>query len=292
MLNLIKEAKREKRAIGHFNISNLEMLKGILEAGKTLSQEDNKIPLIIGLSEKERKYFGENEFVAFIKSIREKNNYPIFTSADHCKTYESAEKAVQAGFDALVIDNSKMSFGDNIEATKRTCSILKSINPEVLLEGEMGFIGASSKLLDQIPEEVEISEETITKAENAKKFVQETGVDLLSPAVGNLHGVLKNFLNPSLYIKRIEEIEKEAGVPLVLHGGSGVASEDIRDAIKAGISIIHFSTDLRLAYRNALIDLTGNYFLDHPNELAPYKYMETVITEIKKVVSEKINLMQ
>lgn len=293
LINEINKARENKRAIGHFNIANLEMLKAVLEAGQELSQgQDEKIPIIIGLSESERKYFGGKEFVNFIKSIQEDSAYPIFTNADHCQTYESAEKALQVGFDSLVIDNSRMPFQENIEATKRTCSILKSINPEIIIEGEIGFIGASSKLLDQIPEDVKISEETITQVPDAKMFVKETGVDLLSPAVGNLHGVLKNFLNPSLYIDRIKELSEETGTPLVLHGGSGVADEDIREAVEAGIVAVHFSTELRLAYRKGLCDLAEGYFLNHPNELAPYKYMKNVIGEVKQVVSGKLNLIQ
>lgn len=294
MLNLkteIEKATKNKTAIGHFNISNLEMFKGILEAAKELSDGEDLIPIIVGVSENERKYIGIEQTVAFIKSYREENNYPVFVNADHCKSYESAEEAVRAGFDSLVVDNSKMSLDENIEATKRTTTILKGINPDVIVEGEMGFIGSSSKLLDEIPEEAEITEDVITKVEDALRFVKETKVDLLSPSVGNLHGVLKNFSNPSLYIKRIKEISDAVDVPLVLHGGSGVAKEEIRESVKAGISMVHFSTDLRVAYRDGLKDLAENYFATNPNDVAPYKYMQSVIKSVQNVVVEKINLL-
>ncbi len=288
----IKKAIKNNYAIGHFNSSNLEMFKGILRAAQELSDENNLTPVIIGVSESERKYIGAEQTVAFVKTFREENNYPIFINADHCKTYESAEEAVRVGFDSIVVDNSQMSLKENIEATKRTTSILKGINPDIIIEGEMGFIGASSKLLDEIPKEAEVTEDVITKVEDAIKFVKETGVDLLSPSVGNLHGVLKNFSNPSLYIERIREIAKAVEIPLVLHGGSGIAKEEIKEAVQAGISEVHFSTDLRIAYKEGLKNLVENYFPNHPNEVAPYRYMETVIKLVQDVVAEKINLLK
>lgn len=292
LIKEIKKAQENKTAIGHFNISNLEMFKGVFNAAQEYSRlKNNKTPIIIGLSEKERKYIGTEQTVAFIKNLREKTNYPIFVNADHCKTYESAEEATRAGFDSVVVDNSKLSFSENIEATKRTVSILKGIKSDILTEGEIGFIGESSKLLDQISPEIGIDENTITKVTDAEKFVNETGVDMLSPAVGNIHGILKNLLNPSLHTKRISEIANTVSVPLVLHGGSGVAKEEIIEAVKSGISIVHFSTNLRLAFRKGLIDLVENYFPDYPNEVAPYKYMEIAIKSVQEVVTRKLELL-
>ena len=295
MFSLIKEiekAQKNKTAIGHFNISNLEMLKGILAAAQELSTENEKVPVIIGLSENERKYLGDNQIVAFIKSLQKENDYPIFVNADHCKTYESAERAMHAGFDSIVVDNSKLSFLENIKTTKKTTSILKSINPDILIEGEIGFIGESSALLDKIPSEIEISEENITKIADAKKYVEETGVDMLSPAIGNMHGILKNFLNPNLYTKRIKEISEEVKIPLVLHGGSGTATEDVSEAIKSGMVIVHFSTDLRIAFKESLIDLTENYFPNNPNEITPYRYMSVPIKAVKDTVLQRLKLLQ
>ncbi len=290
LIQEIKKAQKNKTAIGHFNISNLEMFKGVFAAAQEHSQEE-KTPIIIGLSESERKYIGTEQTVAFVHNLRAETNYPIFINADHCKTYESAEEAAQAGFDSVVIDNSKLSLSENIEATKRTVSILKGIRFDILTEGEIGFIGGSSKLLDQIPSEVGVTEDTITKIEDAKKFVEETGVDMLSPSVGNIHGVLKNLLNPSLHIGKIKAIADAVNVPLVLHGGSGVAKEDIIGAVKSGISVVHFSTNLRIAFRKGLIDLVENYFPDNPNEVAPYKYMTVTIKAVQEVVARKLDLL-
>ncbi|MBU1046851.1 ketose-bisphosphate aldolase [Patescibacteria group bacterium] len=290
LIKEIEKAQNNKTAIGHFNISNLEMFKGVLAGAMNLSPE-GKTPVIIGLSESERKYIGTEETVGFVQKLRTETNYPVFINADHCKTYESAEEAVQAGFDSVVIDNSKLSLNENIEATKRTTAILKGIKFDILVEGEMGFIGGSSKLLDQIPSEVQVTEDTITKALDAKRFAEETGIDMLSPAVGNLHGVLKNFLNPRLNMERIKEIAEAVNIPLVLHGGSGVAKEDIQEAVKSGMSVVHFSTDLRVAFRKGLIELVEDYFPNNPNEVAPYKYLTIAVKAVEEVVTQKLELL-
>ncbi|MFH1402490.1 MAG: class II fructose-bisphosphate aldolase [Patescibacteria group bacterium] len=288
----IQKFKENKIAIGHFNISNFEMLKGVFSAVQDLSKNTGtQVPVIIGLSENERKYLGAEQIIAFILNLREKTDYPIFINADHCHSYESAEDAMKAGVDAVVLDNSKFSLSENIEMTKKTVAKLKEIYPDILIEGEIGFIGGSSKLLDEIPSGAEVTADQITKVEEAVKFVKETNIDLLAPAVGNIHGVLKNFLNPSLHIQRIKEIADSVTIPLVLHGGSGIAKEEVKDAVKAGVVIVHFSTDLRVAYRAGLQELFENYFPNHPNEVAPYKYMQLVAISVQKAVSQRLKLL-
>ena len=156
-------------------------------------------------------------------------------------------------------------------------------NRDVLIEAELGFIGQSSKLLDSLPEGV--SEETMTKPEDAKYFVDQTGVDMLAPSVGNIHGMVKGG-NPRLDIKRIKEIREACGVPLVLHGGSGIADEDFTNAIQAGISIIHINTEIRVAYKEAL----EKYLLESPNEVAPYKILKPAVDAIEQVVYNRLKL--
>ena len=211
---IIKEADEQKIAIGHFNISNIEGLWGIFNGAKELN-----VPVIIGASEGERKFFGTRQVVAVVKSLREEFDYPIYCNADHCHSFESFKEAVDAGFDAVIYDGAKLSLDENIKETKRCVEYARSINPEIVVEGETGYIGDSSKLLDEIPDGVALNE-SMTKSEDAKRFVAETGVDLFSPAVGNIHGMLKGMNNPRLDIERIKQIRESVGVPLVLHGGS------------------------------------------------------------------------
>ncbi|MEX2436555.1 MAG: class II fructose-bisphosphate aldolase, partial [Candidatus Paceibacterota bacterium] len=109
---------------------------------------------------------------------------------------------------------------------------------------------------------------------------------LLAPAVGNIHGMMKGAKNPNLQIERIREIREAAGVPLVLHGGSGVSDEDFKEAIKAGISVVHISTEMRVAWRSSLEESLKN----NPEELAPYRITPLVIEAVERVVGNRVRL--
>ncbi|MFA5084126.1 MAG: class II fructose-bisphosphate aldolase [Candidatus Paceibacterota bacterium] len=283
----ISEAEKRKVAVGHFNIAGLEQLKAIFEAGQELSGvRGEKIPLIIGTSEGEGGYVGLKQTAALVRILREEFDYPIFLNADHFHSLEKIKEAVLAGYDSVIFDASESSFEENLKKTKEAAAFAKSINPEVLVEGEIGFIGSSSKILKEIPEGAAIKPEDLTKPEEAKRFVEETKIDLLSAAVGNIHGMFKNAPNPKLDIERIGEIKKAAGVPLVLHGGSGITVEDFIVAIDAGISIVHINTEIRLAWREAL----EKSLKDNPEEITPYKIMPSVIAGMKNVVLKNLKI--
>ncbi len=284
----IKEASLNKVAIGHFNISNIEALHGIYNAAKRLSNEQgNLIPIIIGVSEGEEKFIGKDEVSALVKEIKENDNYPIFLNADHHYSFEKVKSALDAGYDAAIIDAVKLPLEKNIILTKKCVDYAKELslkeNRDILIEAELGFIGQSSKLLDSIPNGV--SEETMTKPDDAKHFVETTGINLLAPSVGNIHGMVKGG-NPKLDIERIKEIREASGVPLVLHGGSGIADADFTDAIKAGISIIHINTEIRIAFKGAL----EKSLEENPSEVAPYKYLAPAVLAIEEVVYKRLKL--
>ena len=278
---VIRDAESNHVAVGHFNISNIEGLWAIFHAARNLN-----LPVIIGLSEGERDFVGVKQAVALVKSIREEFDYPIFINADHTYSFERAKEAVDAGFDAVIFDGAKLPIDENIKITKQCVEYARSKNPDILVEAELGYIGTSSKILDEIPEGAGVSEETLTSAEDAARFVAETGVDLFSPSVGNIHGMLRNMPNPRLNINRVHAIKEAAGVPLVLHGGSGIADQDFTDAIKAGISIVHINTEIRVAYRDAVKKVLA----DHPDEVAPYKIMKSAVSAMEKVISERLKL--
>ena len=278
---VIRDAESNHVAVGHFNISNIEGLWAIFHAARNLN-----LPVIIGLSEGERDFVGVKQAVALVKSIREEFDYPIFINADHTYSFERAKEAVDAGFDAVIFDGAKLPIDENIKITKQCVEYARSKNPDILVEAELGYIGTSSKILDEIPEGAGVSEETLTSAEDAARFVAETGVDLFSPSVGNIHGMLRDMPNPRLNINRVHAIKEAAGVPLVLHGGSGIADQDFTDAIKAGISIVHINTEIRVAYRDAVKKVLA----DHPDEVAPYKIMKGAVSAMEKVISERLKL--
>ena len=277
----ILEAEKKGVAIGHFNISNLETLKGIFEAAKKLD-----LPVIIGTAEGEQNFIGTKQAVALVKSLREEYDYPIFLNADHHYSFEKVKEAVDAGYDAVIFDATGLSFEDNIKVTKQCVDYAKSVNPDIIVEAELGFIGSSSKVLEGIPEGVKITEEFLTKPEEALRFVTETGVDMLAPAVGNIHGMLKGGKDPALNIKRIKDIKDAVKIPMVLHGASGNSAEDIKAAISAGMSVVHVNTEIRVAFRQALV----KSLQDNPDEVAPYKYMKEPVKAVEAVIEEKLKL--
>lgn len=277
----VNEARAGEVAIGHFNISNLEGIWAVFEAAKELGK-----PVIIGASEGERSFVGVKQVSAIVKSIREEFNFPIFLNADHTYSFDKVKEAVDAGFDAVIFDGTELPFEENVKITKQCVEYARKSGRDILVEAELGFIGKSSKILSGVPDGVKITEEFLTKPEEALKFVQETGVDMLAPAVGNIHGMLKGGIDPALNIKRIKEIYEAVKIPLVLHGGSGNSNEDFQKATSSGVSIIHVNTELRVAFRKAL----GLSLQENPDEIAPYKYLKSPKLAMEKVVLEKLKI--
>src|SRR3989344_9638130 len=234
LLKALQEAEDKKTAIGHFNVSELSTLKAIFQASRQLNY-----PVIIGLSEGEREFFGVRQAAALVKSFRDEFDWPIFINADHSRDLEKIKKAVEAGFDAVMIDVSNLSLEENIKKTREVVEYVKGVNKEILVEAELGSLSGNSRVLNS--SEIKGKGELV-KLEEAEIFIKETNIDLLAPAVGNIHGILKDSPNPSLDIERIREVKKLTDLPLVLHGGSGISSGDILSAIEAGIRIIHINT--------------------------------------------------
>ncbi|PIZ86819.1 tagatose-bisphosphate aldolase, partial [Candidatus Nomurabacteria bacterium CG_4_10_14_0_2_um_filter_30_12] len=276
----IKEAEKKGVAIGHFNISNLEGLHGIYNAAKKLN-----VPIIIGLSEGEEKFVGIEEAVALIKSIRERDDYPIFLNADHHASFESVKKCIDVGFDSVIIDAAKLSFDENIKVTKQCVDYAHEVNiktgRDVLVEAELGFIGSGSIIRDSVPEGAGV----LTKIEDAKKFVEMTGIDLFAPSVGSIHGLIKTG-KPHIDTELVAEIRKATGIPLVLHGGSGLRDEDFVNAIKSGIAIVHINSEIRLAFRQAV----EQSLKDNPSEITPAKILQPAVEAIEKVVEARLKL--
>lgn len=286
----IEEAESKKVAIGHFNISDIAGLKAIFSAAYEISNmiHDSSfmIPVIIGVSEGEANFIGHKQVAALVKSLREEYDFPIFINADHHKSLESIKKAIDVGFDAVLFDAGKQPLEENILKTKEVVDYVKFSGKNILVEGELGYIGSSSVIFDKIPEGAAIEKEDLTKPEDAARFVRETGVDLLAPAVGNIHGMQKNVPNPAIDIERIKELRQAAGIPLVLHGGSGITDSDFTKAIDAGIAIIHINTEIRLAWKQGI----EKAIKENPNEIVPYKILPFAVEEVKKVVNQRLRL--
>lgn len=280
LLEVIKEAESRGEAVGHFNFSNLEGFWGIVRAADRVGR-----PVILGLSEGEGDFVGLDQAVALVRSIQDQISVPVFLNADHFYSVEKVTQATRAGFDSVIFDAGEHTLEENISQTKKAIEAVRQINPDIVTEGEIGYIGKSSKLLEEIPADF-IEKNYLTDPDEAKKFVVETGVDLLAPAVGNIHGMLRHSANPELDIKRIRDIREACGVPLVLHGGSGITKANLTSAIQAGVAVVHVNTEIRVAFRDsAKISL-----MDNPDEIAPYKIMKPAVLAVEKVVEEKLRI--
>ncbi|MGA2096764.1 MAG: class II fructose-bisphosphate aldolase [Candidatus Acidiferrum sp.] len=279
--NLLQEAQQNKRAIGHFNISDLVLVKAVFSAARDLN-----VPVLVGLSEGEREFVGTRQIAAFIRALRDEFDYPIYLNADHTHSLAKGVETAKAGFDSIVFDLSALPFEENIRQTKQAVEALKSINPAMLVEGEIGDIGSGSEIHDKAPDLAK----GLSSPEEAKHFVESTGVDILAPAVGNMHGMLKSMVagetKKHLQIDRIAAIKQATGVFLTLHGGSGTEDADFVRAIPAGINIIHINTELRVAWRRGVEEGLAK----NPDEVVPYKILPPAVDRVKEVVASRLRL--
>jgi fructose-bisphosphate aldolase class II len=271
------------KAIPHFNVSNSDMLMAVFDAAQQVSQElGEQVPIIIGVSEGERDAFGVTQFVDYVASLRAEHDYPIFTNADHTYSVERTCEAIDAGFDMVIYDGNEVSYEENLANTKAVVKYRDKVSPECLVEAELGFIGSGSNIKESLPEGV--SEETMTKPDEALTFIKETGIDVLAPSVGNVHGMVKGG-NPRLNPERVAQVIAKVQKPLVLHGGSGSTDEDFRAVIDAGISIIHISTELRVAFRKGLEES-----LAQDTALSPYSYVKLAKKNLQEIAADRIKL--
>jgi fructose-bisphosphate aldolase class II len=278
--DVLTRLEKESAGLGHFNVSDQVLLKAVVAAAA-----ETKLPVLIGASEGEREFFGARQLAALVKSEREESDVPLFLNADHTHSLAKALEAAKAGFDAVTIDFSSLPFEENVARTKETVQAIKAIHPGILAEGEIGDIGTGSEI-----KETAQGDHKLSTPEEARQFVEATGIDNLAPAVGNMHGMLKSMVQGKakkhLDLERIAQIKKAAGVFLTLHGGSGTDDEHFRKAIAAGINIIHINTELRVAWRESL----GESLAQNPNEVVPYKLLRPVVDSVKQVVSSRLRL--
>lgn len=274
----IAEAKKARRAVGHFNFSDSNQLHAI-----ALASKETRLPVIVGLSEGERDFFPLSHARALVDLYREQG-LQMYLNADHTYSVDKVTRAISAGADSVVVDGAKLPYAENAELVRTCVKYARASGRDVLMEGELGYIGSGSTVLTELPEGAALTQEMMTSTEEAKRYVEETGIDLFAPAVGNVHGMRGVGQDPALDIERIRDLAQTVEVPLVLHGASGNTDEEILAAIQAGISVIHINTELRVAYKRALKDTLGN------EEVAPYQFLEPVVEDMKRFIIKKMRL--
>jgi len=278
--DVLKRLQQEGAALGHFNVSDQVLLKAVVAA-----TAETKLPVLVGASEGELEFFGASQLAALVKSVRQESGLPVFLNADHTHSLAKAIEAANAGFDSVGIDFSALPFDQNITRTKEAVEAIKAVNPAILAEGEIGDIGTGSEI-----KEAAQGSGKLSTPQEARQFVEATGIDILAPAVGNMHGMLKSMVQGKakkhLDLERIAQIKDAAGVFLTLHGGSGTEDDHFRKAIAAGINIIHINTELRVAWRDSLVEsLTRD-----SNDVVPYKILRPVVDSVKQVVTARLKL--
>lgn len=276
---VINHYKTSGKAIGHFNFSDSNQLKAIAEAAR-----ETGLPVVAGLSEGEREYFSLVEARALIDAYIQEG-VQMYLNADHTYSLDKAKAAIDAGVDSVVVDGAKLSMDENIALTKAVVEYARTSGRDIVVEGELGYIGSSSKQLDELPEGV--TEANLTTPEDAKMFAGATGIDALAPAVGNVHGMLKSAAEPRLHPDRVKAVADATRLPLVLHGASGNTEEDIMACIGAGVAMVHINTELRVLYHDALEEsLAAN-----PTETTPYKFLGPAVEKLHQYLVHKMRLL-
>ena len=273
-----RKALEEKWAIPHFNISTLEQLIAMVNVAKRLAS-----PLHVGTSGGEAKHLGMRQSVYLVRAFREESGLPIFLNADHFHSTDEAKLAIDAGYDSINIDLSSQSYEENIRGTKEIVEYAKLKDVNISVEGELGHLLGSSEIQKEI---IEVKPEDMTDPDRAVHYLAETGIDRLAPAVGNLHGIAANSKN--LDFERIAALRKilPGEVDLVLHGGSGIADDQVKKAIELGMNNVHINTEIRVAYADSL----RKALADNPEQTTPYKIFPQVLAAMEKVIEDKIKL--
>jgi fructose-bisphosphate aldolase, class II len=278
--SVLRQLENQGAALGHFNVADLVLLKAVLGAA-----DEIRVPVFVGASEGERDFFGTHELAALVKDMRNDSHSPVFLNADHTHSLAKAIEAAKAGFDSVGIDFSALPIDQNASRTKEAVEAIKTINPNILVEGEIGDIGTGSEI-----HEIERRDRNLTAPDEARQFVHATGIDVLAPAVGNMHGMAKSMVQGTvkkhLDVDRIAQIKEKSAVFLTLHGGSGTHDKDLRAAIAAGINIIHINTELRVAWRRSLDASLSR----DPDQVVPYRILRPVVDAVKEVIRSRLKL--
>lgn len=268
---LLLDAQKGGYAVGAFNVENMEMVQAVVEAAEEL-----KSPVIMQTTPSTVKYADLAYFYANVKTAAKKATVPVVMHLDHGNSFELAMQALRVGYTSIMIDGSHESFEDNIAVSK---AVADACHPSgVCVEAELGKVGGKEDDLDGG------DDNPYTDPQEAKIFVEKTGVDSLAVGIGTAHGVYKG--EPKLQFDILSQIRDVVSIPLVLHGTSGVADEAVRECIKRGICKVNYATDLRIAFTKGVNAVLS----EKPDTIDPKKYNAAGREEVKKYVMSKIEV--
>lgn len=271
--DIIKESEKAGYAVGAFNIHNLESVLGVANAAVKM-----RSAAVIQVSEGAIKYMGLKPITHIVSTVA-KNvaaSVPIALHLDHGKSFDSVFECIRAGFSSVHIDASNLPLDENIELTRQVVDLAHQ--KKVWVQGEVGAIvgghGDISGHIDNIP---------IAELKDVVKFVKETKVDTIAAAIGTAHGVYEN---EDIIIDLLKDIKKQTKIPFVLHGGSGVDEEKIKESIKNGVNIINIGSDIKIAFTDTLKKTCR----ENPKETDPRNLLRPTIRSVEEVVSKQIKI--
>jgi len=269
---LLRKAEAGGYAVGAFNCNNMEIVQSI-----TAAAEAENAPVIMQASQGAIKYAGIDYITLMARMAAEQASVPVALHLDHGTSFEQVVQCVRSGFTSVMIDGSKWSLADNIELTKKVLDVARAVG--VSVEAELGKIGGTE-------DDITVSEREafFTDPEEARIFVSETGVDSLAIAIGTAHGQYKG--TPELDFDRLAKIKSIVGIPIVLHGSSGVPDDAIREAIRLGVRKVNIDTNIREAFTEA----ARKVLEANPREIDPRKMLGPAREAATSLIREKIRI--
>ncbi|MGI6149982.1 MAG: class II fructose-bisphosphate aldolase [Firmicutes bacterium] len=261
------------QAVGAFNVHNMEDVQGVVWAAEELGT-----PVIVMASESALKYAGVPYIAQLVRTAAEAVSIPIALQLDHGSSFEIAKACIECGFTSVMIDGSRLPFAENAALTRQVVELAHAHG--VSVEAELGRVGGKEDDL-----EVAAQDAFLTNPDEAVEFVRQTGIDVLAPAIGTVHGLYKG--EPKLDFARLREIARRVDVPLVLHGGSDLPVDALQEAIRCGIAKVNIGTDLKYAVTNGV----RAYLKENPEEYEPRKVFAAGREAAKQLVMEKLRIL-
>ncbi len=265
---MLADAQKGNYAVGAFNAENMEMVKAIIQTAEEL-----KAPVMIQTTPSTIKYGSLETFFGMVSAEAKKATVPVCLHLDHGSSFELAVQAMQAGYTSVMIDGSHEDFEGNVAVTKKVADVANALG--IPVEAELGKVGGKE-------DDLEADADTNTDPQEAKEFVERTGITSLAIAIGTAHGFYHG--TPVLDKERVSEVKELVSVPLVLHGASGLSEEDVRECVERGMCKVNFATELRAAYTAACKKLLE----EKPETFDPKKLGVVGIEAVKEIVKSRM----
>jgi ketose-bisphosphate aldolase len=261
---VLSDAQRNKYAVGAFNIVDYITTSAVVKAAAKQNS-----PVIIQTSVKTIKQFGYKALASWVSMLAEDVSIPVVLHLDHCKDLNVIEKCIKSGWSSVMIDASSFPLEENIRMTREVVGIARKYN--VTVEGEVGaIVGVEEDVF------VKENESRLADIDSCLKYVNETGVDLLAPAIGTAHGVYRK--EPNIDFNLIREISERTKIPLAIHGGTGLSVDIFKKCIENGGTKINISTNIKQVFRTSF----EQYYKNNPDDYEPMgtiKYLEDQVIQ-------------